>query len=236
MKRIIFILLLLSILGCNNTKDMGVKEKSRETGVKMDFLTTEDNVKIAYKYYDAGSNKGAILLHMLSKDKSTWHDFAEELKNHGYSTIAIDLRGHGQSDLDFRKFDERQFNNMLLDTKAAFDFLKRKNISSVALIGASIGANAALNFAENNDVATAVLLSPGLDYRGIKTEQAMKNINKPVLIVVSKEDKYSFDSSNRLKELSSNSEMKVYKDRGHGTTMLGNDLNKLILDWLNDHL
>lgn len=238
MKRIIFILLLLSIIGCNDTKDMGVKENSPETEVKVDFLTTEDNVKIAYEYYDAGSNKGVILLHMLSKDKSTWHDFAEELKDYGYSAIAIDLRGHGKSGLNFKDLNEEQFNNMVLDVKAAHDFLKDKNTGKIAIIGASIGANLALNFAADNDVdvATIILLSPGLDYRGVKTEEVIKRYNKPTLIVASEEDKYSFESSSKLNELASNSALRTYKNKGHGTNMLGNELNGLIFTWLDENL
>ena len=38
-----------------------------------------------------------ILLHMYMQDRSTWAPLVPELHKRGYATLAIDLRGHGES-------------------------------------------------------------------------------------------------------------------------------------------
>ena len=69
---------------------------------------------------------------------------------------------------------------MILDVMAAKEFLdKEKNV----VMGASIGANLAIKFA--NEVDGAVSLSPSFNYKGIETREDAPNVNKPVLIVVS---------------------------------------------------
>ena len=47
--------------------------------------------------------------------------------------------------------------------------------TSIGLAGASIGANLALlDAADDPGVMSVALLSPGIDYRGLRTEAAMK--------------------------------------------------------------
>lgn len=192
-------------------------------------LVTEDGVKLAGDLYEGG-DKGVILLHMFTVTKRSWESFAIELRDNGYSVLAIDFRGHGQSDLDYKDFSDGDFNNMLLDARAAKKFLgKDKNI----VIGASIGANIALKFA--NEVDGAVSLSPAFNYKGIETREDASRINKPVLIVVSDKDSQSVGDSRELNNLISGSKLQVYSGKGHGTRMLDSESKKLIFDWLEEN-
>ena len=192
-------------------------------------LKTEDGIELSGDFYKGGE-KGIILLHMLGVTRKTWDDFASELQKKGYSVVAIDLRGHGESDLDFNEFNENDFNNIILDAATAKKFLNKKKI---AVIGASIGANTAIKFA--NEVNVVIALSPGLNYRGIDAENFAENDLKPTLFVVSEEDNYSFKSSQKLKELIKNSELKVYKGKGHGTRMLDRETKEFIIKWLDQN-
>ncbi len=57
-----------------------------------------DNTEIYYELDNrSGSNKYLILLHGLGGDLSCWQKEMEALWDKGYSTIAVDLRGHGLS-------------------------------------------------------------------------------------------------------------------------------------------
>ena len=198
-------------------------------------LQTEDNLNIVINFYDAGSEKAVILLHMLGRSKEDWSDFANSLVKNGYSALAIDFRGHGKSDGDVNKSTEEDFNKMILDVKEAKNFLMSNGKKNIAIIGASIGANTALNYAvTDTEIKDIILLSPGLNYKGIKTDETIKKYKNKVLIVASEDDPYSFGSSKTLNSLNKNSELKTYKTGGHGTRMFQiTDLERVLINWLN---
>lgn len=76
----------------------------------------------------------------------------------------------------------------------------RIDLGQVAVIGASIGCNVAvLAAAESQTIRALVLLSPGLDYRGIKTKEAMRGYGgRPILVVAAAADTYSAKSMRTL--------------------------------------
>ena len=224
--KILFILTVIILLGCSQTTEEGGNEMHNYVELK-----TKDNIKIIGDHYKADSNKAIILLHMLSVTKDTWKEFAQELNQKGYEVLAIDFRGHGQSDLNLKDFSEKDCNNMILDVEAAHNFLNKEK---TAVIGASIGANIALKY--SNNVDTSILLSPGLNYRGVNIEQDSKNANNPILIVVSKEDKYSFDSSQQIAQDIKDNKLITYTGKGHGTNMLDRETKEAILNWLEKKL
>lgn len=208
-------------------------------------IKTEDGFELIGNFYKSDSEFGVILLHMLNRNRNDWNAFAEQLQKEGYNVLSIDLRGHGQSlkkdgrTVGWQMFSAKDFNDMILDVKAAKEFLEKKGVNKISLIGASIGANAALNYAtEDIEIKTIVLLSPGLDYRGVKTEDTAKDYeNRPILIVASEDDEYSAISSKKLIELAiGKKELKMYTNAGHGNRMFPNtDLDKVIINWLKEN-
>lgn len=208
------------------------------------MLKTEDNIQISAAYYSKESNRRAvILLHMLNNNKESWDQFSNFLLNRRYNSIAIDLRGHGNSVVDgktWQYFDEKEFNNMKFDVDSAINFLKSKGFSDIVVIGASIGANLALRSAyEKEDVRAAVLLSPGLDYKGILTEDIIGNFKKPLLIITANMDSYSASSSKYLEsETKGQKSLRVVQNTNtHGTDLLNNrfGVEDLIINWLNEN-
>lgn len=235
----VFLLLTMLASSCIGG-DAGVKDAG--STITEVTLTTSDDIKIAGTYYSApGENKpGVILLHMLSRNRKDLSDFAEVLQESGYPVIAIDLRGHGDSDLNWMEFSDSDFNNMVLDVEAAKDFLVETGIgeTNVIVIGGSVGANVALNYAaSDSDIKGIVLLSPGLEYRGVKTEDAMVAYgDRPALIVASEGDTYSAQSSQKLYSLAGEkSEIKVYPSSAHGTgIILSQNAAPFILNWIQE--
>ncbi len=233
--KINFLIILLNIVILASCK----AEKSSQTADEIISITlvTDDKIKIHGTFYKSSSDKGVILLHMLDRNRNDYQDFAKILQK-DFNVFAIDFRGHGESDLNYREFLEQDFNGMIYDAEAAKKFLNDQGIYNLAVIGASIGANIAVKLGEkDNSINQIVLLSPGLDYRGIKTEESIKNVKSKILIVASEEDNYSFDSSKKLYDLASSSadkEIKILKNAGHGTNMLFKDnLFSYIQEWLN---
>jgi len=124
---------------------------------------------------------------------------------------------------------------MAQDVAAMKSVLESKgaDVTRLAVVGASIGANVAFNYAaSDSDVKTAVLLSPGLDYRGLNIVNT--RFSKPFLVVASNDDVYSANSAQELKNRNPSASLLIYQDAGHGTNMfVKNDLAPKMLEWLN---
>ena len=219
MKRLLFALALIILITACSTED----KMSKVT------LATEDNVKISADFVK-GNDQGIILLHMLGNDKSSWQDFKPKV----YTTIAIDFRGHGDSELNMVKFTDNDWKNLQLDVKAAADYLKSKKVKEIYIIGASIGANTAINYAAtDSSVKGVALLSPGMNYHNILVSDAIAKYNGKILLVASKGDKYSFDSVTKMKGINPKAELITYNGDAHGTDMFAvNPLEEELLNWV----
>jgi alpha-beta hydrolase superfamily lysophospholipase len=197
-------------------------------------ITTSDGVEIVGDYSASeGARAAVLLLHMMPARKESWQPFAAALNAKGLATLAIDLRGHGESTkrgterLDYSAFSDEEHRLKRLDVEASASWLIAKTgigFESLALAGASIGANLAIAFAAANWEIPAVLaLSPGLNYRGVTTEDALKILrkNQAVFLVASEEDAYSYSTVEELARTPVDGDLQVLKldDAGHGTTM-----------------
>lgn len=115
---------------------------------------------------------------------------------------------------------------MTLDAKASVDWLRSQGATEIALVGASIGANLALRYAADDPtIRTVVLLSPGLEYKGLTTKDALERYGqRPLLIIASSEDSYAARSSTYLDGAAKGAhQLLSLTNAGHGTTMLNRD-------------
>ena len=224
-----------------------------------------DSVKIAADLYPIEKPVGwLVLLHMMPSTKESWYNFATEAQKAGYESIAIDLRGHGDSityadshrldtdlygqKINYQNFSDEEHQKSVLDLKAAVEYLMNKRNATpekIAFIGASIGANLSLQYiSENPDFKTAILLSPGLNYRGIKTEPFAVKIkfNQKIFFISAKDDIRSSGNNNaeetqKLHDSTfsnENKKIQIYETGGHGTDILNNqrELTNLIIEFL----
>lgn len=207
-------------------------------------FTTSDGVEIVGDFYPSHGKAFAILLHMMPATRESWKPFAAHLVEAGYSVLAIDERGHGESTmdgkLDYKTLSDEQQQAKIRDVEAAFIFLKGKDAqeANAVVIGASIGANLAIQFlAEHPEMKAAVALSPGLDYHGIVTEPLVSRLasGQRVLLVASDDDEESFASIRQLKKRNpAQAEVFERTGIGHGTAMFDKDpglMNELVA-WL----
>jgi pimeloyl-ACP methyl ester carboxylesterase len=183
---------------------------------------------------------GVILLHMLGSDRQVWEEngFAATLAENGYAALAVDMRGHGATG---GSINWKLVPDDLHRVWRYFTALEAVDPQRSAVIGASIGANMALiSGAEEPAIRTAILLSPGLDYRGVVTEEPVAAYGeRPLLIVASEEDVYAADSSRTLTSLAKGkTQLEMYSGAGHGTRMFHAqpELADLILNWLAHNL
>ncbi len=210
---------------------------------EMPTFETSDGVMIVGEFYRPSSQKYTIILHHgLGSVREEWTGFAEYLASEGYGVFIYDARGHGKSTqtksgkkIDFHYFFGRglksEWGQMIEDMDSAVQLLSKSyNIDRkhIAVGGASIGANIAFRYAATHpDVPFTLLLSPGLDYQGISTNDLFPSYLKSrrrILIVSSKPDRYANRSARALKEVSSllgaGPLATFYTEkRGHGTQM-----------------
>lgn len=98
--------------------------------------------EVTYSYIESGQGQTILLLHGFTGSKETWGSLISKLERN-YHVIAIDLLGHGKTDCPIN--DERY--RMEFAAKDLHDFLVKKQIDSVHLLGYSMGGRLALYFA-----------------------------------------------------------------------------------------
>jgi pimeloyl-ACP methyl ester carboxylesterase len=212
---------------------------------KISFETTDGVTIVGDLYRGPANGPAALLLHMMPSTKESWGDFAGALVNHGFSAVlAIDLRGHGESvmkgetKLDFLDFEDVEHQAKMRDVEAAVRWLEAQGIPKkrLALVGASIGANLAIAYgAANAEIPAVVALSPGLNYRGITTEDKMSSFaGRPLFLAASSEDGYSAETVRRLAALKTDATIKELVGSGHGTALLDNSAGFMdeVVVWL----
>ncbi len=253
-----------TLLGCEANDNVNGENKDGETlgemmsegsnfsgEVEEITYTTSDGWEVYGSYYVSGAEYApcVLLLHMMPSDRHSYDDFAPKLAGAGYDVLSIDLRGHGESQYKngekrhFEKFSDLEHQESIRDITAAKEFFtdKKADTTRMAIVGASIGANLALVYAADDpDIKTVVLLSPGSDYRGVQTAPAMEVYReRSALIVASDEDDYSAESCRELKNLAGESaELKIYEDSGHGTDIFGPQpqLETEVISWIGAHI
>ena len=112
-------------------------------------LRTDDGLTLSAQWYEPSSQPApaVILVHMLNRSRRDWEAFAHRLAGEGIGALAIDLRGHGES----QRFvspsaTDTGYASMVHDVKAARRYLaSRADVqqSRVGIAGASLGANVA---------------------------------------------------------------------------------------------
>jgi alpha-beta hydrolase superfamily lysophospholipase len=199
-----------------------------------------------YSPNDQNQHPVVLLLHMLARTHADYQPLLEPLINAGFVVVNIDLRGHGTSlncgnkRLDYKTFTDQDWAQLPKDADWVLKKLKgTKGVDSskLCIVGASIGANAAIMAAaQNADVKGVVALSPGLTFHNLQPKAALANYHKPLLLVAAADDKYSLDTVAQLHAAdAATSETVLYPVGGHGTQMLTThpQLNAKIADWLS---
>lgn len=120
-------------------------------------------------HYKFHQNDGPLItfLHGLGEDHSIFNKQVSHLKNHGYSTLTVDLLGHGRSSLINGKASISQ------QVKSLEEVLEKEGIKKNHLAGFSLGSAIALDYARQNEekVEKIIVINPGFyhqDYLCLK--------------------------------------------------------------------
>ena len=122
------------------------------------FNCNDYNLKLknesVISYKTCGSGDIIVFIHAGGLDKEMWHEQLKYFKEN-FRIIAYDIRGHGLS--SFSKNEKFEIEDLEI-------ILEHENVEHINLVGCSLGATIALDFAINHPelVENLMLVSPGL--------------------------------------------------------------------------
>jgi pimeloyl-ACP methyl ester carboxylesterase len=190
--------------------------------VEVTTLTASDRVRIA-AYTSGAGDTALILVHQVNQDHCGWAPMANKLSAK-YRVMSIDLRGYGRSG----KGTAKNAVNYSLDIAAAVSTLREEGAERVFVIGASMGASAAI-------VAGSVIVPPvdGVvavsasgNFKGQNALAAAPRLVVPVRFVAAEDDGPAAATATRLDALSSKSpdhDTLIFATGGHGWRLLAPD-------------
>ncbi len=106
------------------------------------YVTSFDGTKIYYEYNKGNNPFTLVFLHGVGANLTVWGKEISHFGKKGFSTIALDLRGHGQSDAPLRPSKYRP----PYITRDIYEVLKKEKVADFSLVGHSLGGAVAINY------------------------------------------------------------------------------------------
>ena len=175
-----------------------------------------------------------ILVPMLGRSKDDWQGLAQHLAEANISAFAMDLRALSLP------ADPQERPAWHEDILAAVAWLASRPAEVrpgfVGLAGASLGANlAAVAAAGDASVRSIALISPSIEYRGIRIDASLRQYGgRPALLMASLHDPYAARSVRELaQDAPGPREVRWSSVRAHGTSLLlgDPDLVRSLVEW-----
>ncbi|MBI2188154.1 MAG: hypothetical protein HYU37_13715 [Acidobacteria bacterium] len=175
-----------------------------------------------------------VLVPMLGRPKDDWQMVAERLVEANIGALAIDLPGASLP------ADAAELQRWHEPISAAVAYLAARptevQSDAIGVAGASLGANlAVLAAAADPAVRSLALISPTLDYRGVRIELSMEQYGpRPALLMASVHDPYAARSVRVLAQEAAGTRDVRWSDvPAHGTILLAReaDLVRQLVEW-----
>jgi non-heme chloroperoxidase len=132
------VFLFTTLLVSCNSENKSEKNTEKQKKTRSEYIEVEPNVRLHVT--DLGEGKPVILIHGYPLSDASWEYQYHPLVKEGYRVIGITLRGFGESDKPYGKYNYDQF---AADIKAVLDQL---NIKDATLGGHSMGGAIALHY------------------------------------------------------------------------------------------
>jgi dienelactone hydrolase len=175
-----------------------------------------------------------VLVPMLGRPKDDWNAIGQRLADAGTLAVAIDLPALSDPG------DSKVLASWNGDVRAAVAYLTSRpdvRAGSIGVVGASLGASlAALEASADPAVRALVLVSPALEYRGVRIDGAMKEYGgRPALLIASNHDPYAARTTHDLaKDAPGPRDTRFSDVAAHGTILLARDADmaRMLVEWL----
>lgn len=183
---------------------------------------------------DARPAPAVVLVPMLGRPKDDWQAVAQRFADSGITALAIDLPGLNLPG------EPATLIGWAEDIRATVSYLAARptevRVGSIGIVGASLGANlAAVAAAGDPTVRSIALVSPSLDYRGVRIEAPLKQYGaRPAMLIASLHDPYAARSVRELARDQAGARQMRWSDAAaHGTVLLSRDpdLVRSLIEW-----
>jgi dienelactone hydrolase len=174
-----------------------------------------------------------VLVPMLGRPKDDWETVGQRLADANILALAIDLPGGSDPG------DSSVLSGWSRDVQSAVAYLAgRSDVrpGAIGIAGASLGASlAARAAAADPSVRSLALISPSIDYRGVRIDSAMKGYGgRPALLIASRHDPYAGRTTRELaSDPPGTRETHFSEIAAHGTVLLARDadLVRTLVEW-----
>jgi dienelactone hydrolase len=210
-------------------------------------IPTADGVLLAGSWRPLSDDPGApalLLLHDFARERRTFEPLAATFAERGFATLAIDLRGHGESTRKTSGTPVKLSPRLLSDpdgfprdVDAACAWL-RKRSPRVGVVGLSLGANLALLATASNAADAAVAVSANLERLAPLTGRRPSKA-RAALLLASENDPGRAESARKV-SAAGDAPMRVlvFGGAAHGYPLLGENAQakSAALAWLAERL
>lgn len=190
-----------------------------------------------------------IFVHQFGTTHMIWSEFAKELRDKGYATLLIDLRGHGLSVVQngrenrivfkknfsslvdlisfFKKSNRKvNFSKIPEDIALWIDYIilyEKVDPEQIILVGASLGATSIIPVVSLKDISAIVCISPGspavMGEDNVKL--SLSSYKNPSMFISSLNDPVGSEKYSRYyMELANNGTLLIVSGKGHGVVLL----------------
>ncbi|NND01647.1 MAG: alpha/beta fold hydrolase [Acidimicrobiia bacterium] len=221
--------LFFSACGSDPAPETSSADSVPDPGQEISFVTSDD-LQLEGRQWGDGAEY-VILAHMRPADMASWFDFARVLADEGYTALAFNFRGYGESEGVEGDFD------VAADVRAAVAAAFDDGAQRVHLIGASIGGTGAVAASADNVIGATITLSAPDAFEGVNAIELVRDqVDNPILLIAAEEDgTAAVDAAAIVAEASGNAELVVLSGAQHGTNLFaehGDELTTLILEFL----
>ena len=199
----------------------GFLEAKEGNFTEVNFKTSDNGV--IYGSLFGKGEKGVILAHGKIFNKESWYEFAEILAVNGFQVLAFDFRGYGMSK------PGKDRDALELDILGAEDFLRKNNAKKISVIGASMGARAALKAAisaKEGTIQKLVLLSPP----PLDESSDISKVKGEKLFIASKEETLATEVKKMFIKASGTKELKLINGSAHAQNIFKTEHKKELED------
>lgn len=214
-------------------------EKKAPKPVTKIEIETRDHFILVGDLYFAKEKKPpkplVLLLHSYGSRALEWYELPRELRVDNFNVLALDLRGHGRSvrNSDFKYKSKNTFTNedwarLPFDIIDSIDYVAKNypriNTDEIYIVGADIGANAAILAARAMRIKPKkmVLISPYSEIKGMNIVSVLPHLKDiPMMVMASRASSYSYAQADIISRLiSAPMQFRVYSEGGSGLLLL----------------
>jgi dienelactone hydrolase len=159
--------------------------------------------------YGAGA-RGVILSNEGDNVSSHWAPIAQRLAAAGFLTLTYDYHPPASA--------ETSSSEALLDLRGAVAFMRARQVTSLALVGSSLGGLVSLKAASVDPASAVVAISAPIEWQDIQLSAGdLGRLTAPKLFVTSEENEPFTSDTQRMYDLTpAPKERQVYAGRLHG--------------------